>query len=1149
MIGNKIKFKKYIFMSTIIVLSLVLFSNVLAVGPDITKIPQYDSRSGKVRYIAVSVKASTDIRFRTIGWYPYIKINGRHYGAIAESIQDTLSAADYFKETTKVLEPGQVATHFIMPLTETEDSMIEVIKHAYSVDNGGYNRQVFDDIENVFFQGKTIYLNACITVYHDGLLGGLKKDTIDWNPPENTAEFTKKEAESGEYIIFKPDRQVAFKKEAAMYHMKDKWGNTVHWLQPEKTFENYYDLPVVIQKKPVNKFYFIEYVKIKSDGTYERIKDAQKIDLIMANNVMVTSGIATQLSEEPREIEGLELTRTTVIQVDEPKKELDESVYGDDRYIIYDSSNVRPGDKVTGLFKAIEDIREWKDPHLVLYYKEKGDINANIKTDKNRYNIKVGETARIKISTSAELEDVKEPSRVGELWSSLESVICEGVEYENGGKETKVEKRITVDNPSSDMYKYEISGLSKGIHKVKIMSNAWWIDENGVKSELKSPVEKVVTIVVQSDEGEGGIVFNPKETSWTNEGRESQGKGKYKVNVSYQGDNPFLEAGEIVINKHEEKANPPIVTTNPDGSKTSTPQPSTITDEERTETFEVTFELESISVSGDAQGEFGPDGGDLFIEKEGADLKLNGEGKWGEPQFQLPPLGDGESFVGEPTLPDTPKVPTGEGGVYMLDWTTPVVRSISSTKTDGPINGWTNEGKNNGGYRLDFTVYESDLSGYNETKFTLNDSSYYGRDANGNAPYQQIGEWNTNLRLSDGIYDLDIDLNDIASNTDSEGYGLYKIDHTDPTIEFSMGSNGFDGTLTIADNLSGIYQSNYRWLQHHEDEVGFDYNEYKWREGRPNTYTYFDSGYDQIIKDKGTIDINETTVDGDKGSFDYSVRKPRGDHWYLHVWTRDRAGNVTTRVFSNYDDPIKLKGLKVIDIKDYAWTPQFWNTKVEPKKLKGKKFGPDEMPIDERTNGGIPGINISKGYAVVFEIKSEYLDFREDTIVIKPTFFYLKDGKRIPCDLYYQLERNPFIKYGSKDDKFNVYYTDALKDNVTGTFTRLELEKNERQVRSEEENVWRFKYYIHYNTYAVEKGKKVYAYPTSALKDGEFLIQFDVKAYRNNEVKPHDFWMRYDYIVENWEKEGGNKKAEEPGDVLIFDEHSIIDDYDAGGVH
>ncbi len=716
-----------------------------------------------------------------------------------------------------------------------------------------------------------------------------------------------------------------------MYHMKDRWGNTVHWLQPEKTFENYYDLPVVIQKKPVNKFYFIEYVKIKSDGTYERIKDAQKIDLIMANNVMVTSGIATQLSEEPREIEGLELTRTTVIQVDEPKKKLDESVYGDDRYIIYDSSNVRPGDKVTGLFKAIEDIREWKDPHLVLYYKEKGDINANIKTDKNRYNIKVGETARIKISTSAELEDVKEPSRVGELWSSLESVICEGVEYENGGKETKVEKRITVDNPSSDMYKYEISGLSKGIHKVKIRSNAWWIDENGVKSELKSPVEKVVTIVVQSEEG--GIVFDPKETSWTNEGRESQGKGRYKVNVSYRGDNPFLEAGEIVINKHEDIANPPIVTTNPDGLKTSTPQPSTITDEERTETFEVTFELESISVSGDAQGEFGPDGGDLFIEKVGADLKLNGEGKWGEPQFQLPPLGDGESFVGEPTLPDTPKVPTGEGGVYMLDW------------------------------------------------------------------------------------------------------------------------------------------------------------------------------------------------------------------------TRDRAGNVTTRVFRNYDDPIKLKGLKVIDIKDYAWTPQFWNTKVEPKKLKGKKFGPDEMPIDERTNGGIPGINISKGYAVVFEIKSEYLDFREDTIVIKPTFFYLKDGKRIPCDLYYQLESNPFIKYGSKDDKFNVYYTDALKDNVTGTFTRLELEKNERQVRSEEENVWRFKYYIHYNTYAVEKGKKVYAYPTSALKGGKFLIQFDVKAYRNNEVKPHDFWMRYDYIEKNWKLEGGNKKAEEPGDVLIFDEHSIIDDYDAGGVH
>ncbi len=218
-IKNKKKIRKRIYVF-IIILNFSVFSNVLAEKPDITKEPRYMEDSGLVEYIAVSVKATTDIRFRTIGWYPYIKINGRHYGAIAESEQKNLSDEEFYAETTKVLEPGQVATRFIMPLTETKDSMIEVIKHAYSVENGNvYNRQVFDDIENVFFQGKTIYLNAYIVVKHDeDLLGGFRREQINWNPGKDSAEFTKEEGKSGKYHIIKPTGQVAFKKATAMYH-------------------------------------------------------------------------------------------------------------------------------------------------------------------------------------------------------------------------------------------------------------------------------------------------------------------------------------------------------------------------------------------------------------------------------------------------------------------------------------------------------------------------------------------------------------------------------------------------------------------------------------------------------------------------------------------------------------------------------------------------------------------------------------------------------------------------------------------------------------------------------------------------------------------------------------------------------------------
>ncbi len=216
--NSKIPINKILFY-IVILLNCSVFSDVLAVNVDITKRPEYKEDSGMVEYIAVSVKASNDIRFRTIGWYPYIKINGRHYGAIAESNQRPVEAEEFLDITTKILEPGQTATFFEMPLTETKDSMIEVIKHAYSVNNGGYNRQVFDDIENVFFQGKTIYLNACIVVKHDeDLLGGFRREQINWNPGKDSAEFTKEEGKSGKYHIIKSTGQVAFKKETAMYH-------------------------------------------------------------------------------------------------------------------------------------------------------------------------------------------------------------------------------------------------------------------------------------------------------------------------------------------------------------------------------------------------------------------------------------------------------------------------------------------------------------------------------------------------------------------------------------------------------------------------------------------------------------------------------------------------------------------------------------------------------------------------------------------------------------------------------------------------------------------------------------------------------------------------------------------------------------------
>lgn len=619
----------------------------------------------------------------------------------------------------------------------------------------------------------------------------------------------------------------------------------------------------------------------------------------------------------------------------------------------------------------------------------------------------------------------------------------------------------------------------------------------------------------------GGIKFDPNATKWTNKGKTGEGEGSYPIKVYYDGDNPFKAKGKATIEKEVKDSE----------GKTKT--------KKTTKNFDVNFPLKSIEVSGDAEGTIDGASGVVNIEKEGGNQKLHAEGTWGDAEYSEP---DGATSI---DLPSTPASPVNDSGEYFIDWTKP------QYTVDEPKREWHND---NPTYDVDVKIHD-ELSGIKGGKITVNDSSHYAHDstvsiAGGRAGTKDISK---TINLDDGIYSMNVNTTDVATNENNTTYETYYEDHTKPVVSFSMDGkqifseeNGairkssilgkddsFYGVLTASDNLSGMKSISYKWTYGDNGDIYPD-NDYTSIYSKEDTYS---DRYQEVINKE--------------------IEKPVGDDLYLHIKEYDEAGNYTYACYGPYEDPIKLTNFEVTDIRDPRWTNVFWNDDSY-KDYKNFSFKANQLPVDEESHPTLRNALPKKGYAFYWDITSEYIYRQNDRIEITPTFYYLQGTNRIRADAYYNNDNNPLVKFGTEQDDSKLYLNTNTYGNVLiGNYNKLILTrgvrickgrewidkdevsgngwKDEIQYSDGKIQWWYGKYYIPASTFFVKSGDK--PLPQNKLTGGgDILINFEIIGYKNG-VETFSSSQIFNYTQKQWSIEGGPKSNAldyKVGDTIVY---------------
>lgn len=663
----------------------------------------------------------------------------------------------------------------------------------------------------------------------------------------------------------------------------------------------------------------------------------------------------------------------------------------------------------------------------------------------------------------------------------------------------------------------------KAVDKVGNISD-WGTYEFGLgeESEIPDPEEPDPDIDASSL---GVIKFDPNETDWTNEGKTGEGEGEYPVEVYYDGDNPHIVKGTATkeVEKEDDEGN--------------------VTTETKEKSIKVEFPLDHIDVTGDAEDTVDGDRGTIYIEEEGEGLTLEGEGFWGDPEYD----DDGYDDVDY----EEPDNPTGESGEYNIDWTRPEISVDPRPKKE-----WRNDTL----YDVEVSIYD-ELSGIDSGSLELEDSSHYGRDESEDFSCGGDHDYSHTFSLDDGIYSIYAEATDIATNDYDKTFKTYYIDGTDPEIDFnieddppnstifSVANNairkpsilgcddGFFGKLTVNDNLSGVKSIQYKWTYSDASE--------EHKNGYTRIYTSEDTYYDRYEE----VEENE-------------IEKPVGDHLFLHVEVYDVAGNYTYKCFGPYEDPIKLRDFQVTDIRDPRWTDVFWEDDSYTK-YKNVKYKVNRLPIDQESHPTLRNAYPKKGYAFYFDITSEYLYRQADRIEIKPTFYYKNFlNQRIPLDLYYNNNNNPLVMSGSGKDDIKINLDTAKYGSVwIGGIDKLTLTKGVRIVKGREwlgEGGWKGeiqycdgkiqwwygKYLIPATSVFVKQGDT--PRPENIINAKEVIVNFQIVAYKNG-IETLSLDQIYTYVPNQWTSEGGPKNNNyKPGDVIVYDnKYSALSDYNA----
>jgi hypothetical protein len=364
--------------------------------------------------------------------------------------------------------------------------------------------------------------------------------------------------------------------------------------------------------------------------------------------------------------------------------------------------------------------------------------------------------------------------------------------------------------------------------------------------------------------------------------------------------------------------------------------------------------------------------------------------------------------------------------------------------------------------------------------------------------------------------------------------GTYRIDKINPTItfdwanqdEFKLGRHWFvylPGNrinLTLGDNLSGIAESRYTWSQ--------------------------DAAFSASVA--GMTSLGRTTTEGANATITTAIpvhdTQDRVKSWYLHVYARDRAGNEFRTSQPVYIE-CSLQNFRIMDITDRQWESVFWNPDYASGVSTGAYYPVSTMPVDRHpTKNSITRM----GYAFYFTMTSRGLNGDVDTVQIKPRFYYMKDLKNdsirnaFEVDLYYDLDREYLIQYGSSRDHFTMTY-----DRFSiGVLSQLTLNNDVRTITDTKNSTWNGRFALIPTTKAVRKGLPIVVNgkvdQAVLLTKGLIMVNFTIEGFKNGTKV-------FDYNPDQWTTEGGPKDSTlfYTGDTLIFDlTNSSLDDYGAG---
>lgn len=407
--------------------------------------------------------------------------------------------------------------------------------------------------------------------------------------------------------------------------------------------------------------------------------------------------------------------------------------------------------------------------------------------------------------------------------------------------------------------------------------------------------------------------------------------------------------------------------------------------------------------------------------------------------------------------------------------------------------------------------------------------------------YAKLNGWNAGTKTwASGSPPNGSWMSDTPANTSapSEDYastsGTYHIDKINPTIAFNWANQdaykagrhwfiylpGNKIDLTLGDNLSGIVESRYLWSH--------------------------DAAFPTDIS--SMTNLGRTTTEGAAAAVNTAVMvhtpQNRINSWYLHVYARDRAGNIITATEPVYIE-CSLQNFRITDITDRQWESVFWNPDYASGVSTGAYYPVSTMPVDRH-----PAKNsiARKGCAFYFSMISSGLNGDVDTVQIRPRFYYMKDLKNdsirnaYEVDLYYDLDREYLIQYGSSRDHFTMTY-----DHFSiGGLSHLTLNSDVRTITDNKKSIWNGRFALIPTTKAVRKGTSIVVNgkvdQSVILTKGLIMVDFTIEGYKSG-VKV------FDYNPDQWATEGGPKDSTlfYTGDTIIFDlGYSSLDDYGAG---